>query len=217
MKENKMKIIHEALEKYIEQYSSPESESLSMLNRETHLKAMMPQMLSGRVQGKFLEFISLMIKPKCILEIGTFTGYSGICLAKGLSADGKIMSIDINEELTPLVKKYLEKENLQNKFDLKIGKALDIIPTLEEEFDLVFIDADKINYCNYFDAVINLVSPGGWILADNVLWDGKVAEEIKDKDTLALHAYNEKIQADSRVENVIISIRDGISIARKIG
>lgn len=212
-----MHLIHESIENYIRQYSSAEDEHLYNLNRETHLKAQMPQMLSGQVQGKFLEFISHMIRPARILEIGTYTGYSGICLAKGLAHGGKIITIDINAELTPLVKKYVAEEKLEEKFDIRAGNALDIIPSLRDTFDLVFIDADKINYCNYFDAVIDKVRAGGWILADNVLWDGKVADTNKDKDTTALDNYNKKIHADARVENVIISIRDGISIARKIG
>ncbi|MBC8048138.1 MAG: class I SAM-dependent methyltransferase [Fimbriimonadaceae bacterium] len=212
-----MKIISDQLEKYVDQHTSSESEHLYNLNRETNLKAMMPQMLSGHVQGKFLEFLSTMIEPKRILEIGTFTGYSGICLAKGLTGDGKIITIDINAELTPMVKKYVALENLQHKFDIRVGNALDIIPALDEVFDLVFIDADKINYTNYFDAVIDKVRTGGWILADNVLWDGKVIDAKKDKDTSAIDNYNKKIKADMRVENVIVSIRDGISIARKIG
>ena len=212
-----MHIISVELEKYIEQHSTPESNNLKNLNRETHVKAFMPQMLSGQVQGKFLEFISMMIKPKNILEIGTFTGYSAICLAKGLADGGKIITIDINEELAPIVNGYFIQEQLQEKIETIIGKALEIIPMIDSFFDLVFIDADKINYCNYFDAVINKVNIGGWIMADNVLWNGKVTDEKRDKDTLAIDQYNKKIQADNRVENVIISMRDGISIARKIG
>ncbi|MFN0274509.1 MAG: O-methyltransferase [Chitinophagales bacterium] len=209
-------LLQASIEKYIEQHTSPENKTLQLLNRETHLKAQMPQMLSGHVQGKFLEFVSAMIQPEMILEIGTYTGYSGICLAKGLKAGGRLITIDVNEELTPMVKKYVAAENLEHVFNIRIGKALEIIPTLDAAFDLVFIDADKINYSNYFDAVIDKVKPGGWILADNVLWDGKVTDEKKDKDTTAIDNYNKKILVDNRVENVIISIRDGISIARKI-
>ena len=177
----------------------------------------MPQMLSGQVQGKFLEFISRMINPEYILEIGTYTGYSAICLAKGLKSAGKLITLDINEELTPMVKKYITLEKLEDKIEVLTGNALQIIPTLTQQFDLVFIDADKNNYTNYFDLVIQKVRPGGWILADNVLWSGKIISQNKDKDTLAIDSYNKKIQQDPRVENVIISIRDGISIARKIG
>lgn len=210
-------IIPENIENYIEQHTTSETDALMGLNRETNVKVLMPQMLSGHVQGKFLEFISYMIRPQNILEIGTFTGYSAICLAKGLAENGRLITIDINDELTPMVKEYIQKENLLNKIDIRTGNALNIIPELEMEFDLVFIDADKLNYANYFDLVINKVRAGGWILADNVLWSGKIVEEEKDKDTIAIDAYNKKIQNDSRVENVIISIRDGVSIARKIG
>ncbi len=212
-----MNIISEKLSEYIDRNSTGESKPLSELNRQTHLKALMPQMLSGKVQGKFLEFISYMIQPKYILEVGTYTGYSAICLAKGLQKKGKLITIDINDELTAMVKQYAELENVIDQLDIKIGNAIDIIPTLTETFDLVFIDADKINYCNYFDLVIDKVKTGGFILADNVLWSSKVIEDRQDKDTMSIDAYNKKITNDGRVENVIISIRDGISIARKIG
>ena len=177
----------------------------------------MPRMLSGHVQGKFLEFISSMIKPAHILEIGTFTGYSAICLAKGLRENGQLITIDINEELTPMVKKYVAAEKMEDKIDIRIGNAMTIIPTLTQQFDLVFIDADKINYANYFDLIIDKVAPGGWILADNVLWSGHVIDDKHDKDTAAIHAFNEKIHLDPRVEQVIVAIRDGITIARKNG
>lgn len=210
-------IVPAEIEKYIMEYSSAETKNLADLNRETFVKAMMPQMLSGQVQGKFLEFISRMINPEYILEIGTYTGYSAICLAKGLRSAGKLITIDINEELTPMVKKYITLEKLEDKIEVLTGNAIQIIPTLTQQFDLVFIDADKNNYANYFDLVIEKVRPGGWILADNVLWSGKIISQNMDKDTLAIDSYNKKIQQDPRVENVIISIRDGISIARKIG
>lgn len=210
-------LINDALSAYIEKYTTAEDQLLAALNRETHVKAMMPRMLSGHVQGKFLEFIACMIKPQAILEIGTFTGYSAICLAKGLQANGKLITIDINDELTPMVKKYIAAENMQDKIDVITGNAITIIPTLTNTFDLVFIDADKSNYCNYFDLIIDKVKPGGWILADNVLWSGHVVDEKKDKDTTAIHAFNEKVHTDTRVEQVIVSIRDGITIARKNG
>lgn len=210
-------IVPAEIEQYITQHSSAETKNLADLNRETFVKVMMPQMLSGQVQGKFLEFISRMINPEYILEIGTYTGYSAICLAKGLKSAGKLITLDINEELTPMVKKYIALEKLEDKIEVLTGNAIQIIPTLTQQFDLVFIDADKNNYTNYFDLVIEKVRPGGWILADNVLWSGKIIAQNMDKDTLAIDSYNKKIQQDPRVENVIISIRDGISIARKIG
>ncbi|MBK6729634.1 MAG: class I SAM-dependent methyltransferase [Bacteroidetes bacterium] len=212
-----MEIILSQIEQYISDHTTEETAALKELNRQTHLKAMMPQMLSGKVQGKVLEFISRMMQPKSILEIGTYTGYSGICLAKGLQPGGKIITIDINDELTPMVKDYVAKENLTNAFEILTGNALQIIPTLHHTFDLVFIDADKQNYANYYDLVFDKLVTGGWIIADNVLWSGKVVETEKDKDTLAIDAFNKKIQKDTRVENVIMSVRDGLMIVRKIG
>lgn len=212
-----MFILPDNLEEYISNHTKPVSPALQQLERETHLKVLMPRMLSGQVQGKFLEFISCMIQPMRILEIGTYTGYSGICLAKGLKAGGSITTIDINEELTDMVKRYVELEGLSHCFDIRTGDATLLIPEIDGPFDLVFIDADKKNYSLYFDLIIDKVRPGGWILADNVLWSGRVIEEKKDKDTAAICAYNDKIQADDRVDNMLVSIRDGILIARKNG
>lgn len=211
-----MDFLPEPINKYIEEFSSAEDKVLSQLTRETHLKVQMPQMLSGHIQGKFLEFISRMMKPEKILEIGTFTGYSAICLAKGLSPNGLLHTIDINEELQPIIEKHISIAGLQSKIVLHTGDAIQIIPTLKETFDLVFIDADKQNYSNYFDLVVDKVKAGGLIIADNVLWSGKVVEEKHDKDTASLHAYNQKVLADSRVENFILPLRDGLNIARKL-
>jgi predicted O-methyltransferase YrrM len=211
-----MDFLPEAINVYIENLSSKEDEVLARLTRETHLKVQMPQMLSGNIQGKFLEMISRMVQPEKILEIGTFTGYSAICLAKGLSNNGLLHTIDINEELQPIIEKHISMAGLQNKIVLHTGDATQIIPTLNETFDLVFIDADKQNYSAYFDLVITKVRTGGFIIADNVLWSGKVAEEKHDKDTAALHAYNQKVLADNRVENFILPLRDGLNIARKL-
>lgn len=211
-----MDFLPEAINVYIENLSSKEDEVLARLTRETHLKVQMPQMLSGNIQGKFLEMISRMVQPEKILEIGTFTGYSAICLAKGLSNNGLLHTIDINEELQPIIEKHISMAGLQNKIVLHTGDATQIIPTLNETFDLVFIDADKQNYSAYFDLVITKVRTGGFIIADNVLWSGKVTEEKHDKDTAALHAYNQKVLADNRVENFILPLRDGLNIARKL-
>jgi len=211
-----MHLVSEVLEKYIEQFSSAEDEVLRELSRETHLKVQMPQMVSGNIQGQFLDMISRLIQPKRILEIGTFTGYSAICLAKGLTSDGLLYTIDVNEELQPMCAKYFEKANLSSKIKHLIGDARQIIPQLNETFDLVFIDADKINYSNYYDLVFDKVRPGGYIIADNVLWSGKVLDEKKDKDTLAIHRYNEKLVRDERVKNFILSLRDGLNIVQKL-
>jgi predicted O-methyltransferase YrrM len=212
-----MHLVSAALENYVEQYSSKEDEVLSALTRETHLKVQMPQMVSGHVQGLALEFIAQLIQPKRILEIGTYTGYSAICMAKGLTAGGVLHTIDINEELQPMCARYFEKAGLADKIVHHIGDARQIIPTLNETFDLVFIDADKANYSTYYDLVFDKVRSGGLIIADNVLWSGKVVDEKKDKDTLAIHSYNEKIATDTRVKSFILTLRDGLNIVRKTG
>lgn len=211
-----MHLVSEQIENYIEQHSTSENEILQQLSRETHLKIQMPQMLSGHLQGQFLAMLSRMIKPKRILEIGTFTGYSAICLAQGLDAKGLLYTIDINEELQPMVKTYIDKSSLSDKIKLLVGDARQIIPTLEERFDLIFIDADKINYSTYYDLVFDKLNTGGYIIADNVLWSGKVVEEKKDKDTLAIDQFNKKLAADTRIENFIVPLRDGLNIARKL-
>jgi predicted O-methyltransferase YrrM len=211
-----MEFLPEPLSQYAESHTTPETEVLQQLNRETHAKILMPRMLSGHLQGQFLSMISHMVKPKAVLEIGTYTGYSAICLAAGLQDGGVLHTIDINEELEEMVTAFISKAGLQNKIKNHIGNALKIIPTLKETFDLVFIDADKINYSNYYNLVFDKVRTGGFIMADNVLWSGKVLDEKKDKDTQAIHDYNSKLQNDPRVENVLLPIRDGIMIARKI-
>jgi caffeoyl-CoA O-methyltransferase len=211
-----MHLVSAAIEEYIEQHSSPEAPVLKELNRETHVKVQMPQMLSGHLQGQFLEMFSRLQQPKRILEIGTYTGYSGLCLANGLSEGGLLYTIDINEELQTMVEHYVTKAGLSKKVRQLIGDAREIIPNLNETFDLVFIDADKINYATYYDQVFDKVRTGGYIIADNVLWSGKVIDEKKDKDTLAIDNYNKKVAADNRVENFILPLRDGLNIARKL-
>lgn len=173
-------------------------------------------MLSGYYQGRMLSMISKLINPKHILEIGTYTGYATLCLAEGLANDGTVDTIDINEELVSIQNKYFERSDYRDNIRQHLGMALDIIPTLDKKFDLVFIDADKANYANYFDVVLPKMNPGGVILSDNVLWSGKVLAEAKpnDKSTVALKAYNEKINNDSRVETVLLPIRDGLTITR---
>jgi len=210
-----MNIIPSEIDTYIEQHTSEEQDVLQQLNRKTYADVMMPQMLSGKVQGQFLKFVSQMLQPKRVLEIGTYTGYAAICLAAGLQKDGKLYTIDINEELESLVKEYVQKAGLQDNIIQIIDNAQNVIPKFDEVFDLVFIDADKQNYSLYYDLVFDKVRSGGFILADNVLWSGKITQEKKDKDTQSLAAFNDKVQQDKRVENVIISIRDGIMMIRK--
>ena len=210
-----MNIISPAIDHYLDMHTQEESDILKALTRETHLKVLMPQMLSGKVQGNLLSMISKIMQPKRILEIGTFTGYASICLAMGLAEDGLLYTIDINRELETMTDKYFVQAGVRNRIISIYGAAIELIPTLEETFDLVFIDADKINYSTYYDLVIDKVRSGGLIIADNVLWSGKVVEAIKDKDTMAMDAYNKKIQHDPRVENVLIPLRDGLMMARK--
>jgi len=205
------------IESYAEQHSKPATTVLQKLYRETNLKVLHPRMLSGQLQGKLLQFISQMIKPKSILEIGTFTGYSAICLSEGLIENGIIHTIDINYELEDIAKKYFEEASTTNKTKLYMGNALDIIPTIEETFDLVFIDADKENYCNYYNLIFDKVRKGGFILADNVLWSGKVLEvpHHNDKDTLGIIAFNNMVMQDERVDNLLLPFRDGLMLIRK--
>ena len=210
-----MNLVSYEIEKYIDAHTTAESDALQQLNRKTQTDVLMPQMMSGKVQGQFLKFISQMLQPACVLEIGTFTGYAAICLAAGLTENGKLFTIDINEELEDIVKTHVEKAGLQHKIIQIIGNAEQEIQKLSETFDLVFIDADKQNYSLYYDLVIDKVRSGGFILADNVLWSGKIIDEQKDKDTKKLAEFNDKVQQDNRVENVIVSIRDGIMMIRK--
>ena len=203
---------------YCEQYATPETPVLAALNRETNMKVGSAVMLSGHVQGVFLKMISHAVQPKRILEIGTFTGYSAICLAAGLQPGGLIHTVDIEEELDFLSSKYFEEAGLKDTIITHIGKAAEIIPTLNETFDLAFIDADKVNYELYYDLVFDKVRPGGFILADNVLYEGEVTlpEDQQSKNARAMHLFNEKIKADPRVEQMIIPVRDGIMMIRKI-
>jgi len=203
---------------YIEANSTSEDPVLAALNRFTHLKVVHPRMLSGQVQGKFLEFVSFMMRPSCILEIGTYTGYSAICLARGLKAGGKLISIEINDELARVSEKFFAEAGLSDKIQLINGDALKIIPELDDEFDLVFIDAEKEQYSAYFDMVFPRLKTGGFLLVDNTLWDGKVVNEKVNTDSAstALRTFNKKIQENPNVENLILPLRDGISIIRKI-
>jgi caffeoyl-CoA O-methyltransferase len=205
------------IEKYALGLSSAEDPVLAELSRETHLKMLSPRMLSGRLQGSFLSMISSMLQPSRILEIGTFTGYSAICLAKGLRPGGILTTMDANEEIESIARKYFRASGLDHQIELLIGNALHLIPGLVGSIDLVFIDADKKNYCNYYDLVFDKIRPGGFILADNVLWSGKVLnDETKmDAETFAIHDFNRKVINDDRVEALILPIRDGLTLIRK--
>ncbi|MEX1191449.1 MAG: O-methyltransferase [Brumimicrobium sp.] len=212
-----MDFLDSELEEYIINHTTKESEVLYDLNRKTHLNVLQPRMLSGHLQGRVLSMLSKMIQPKRILEVGTYTGYAAICLAEGLQKDGKLITIDINYELEEMVKSYVDKANMSSKIELKIGNALEIIPTLDKNFDLIFIDADKENYSNYYDLLIDDLPSNSYIIADNVLWSGKVLHkhDQQDRDTRELVLFNEKIHNDSRVENVLMPIRDGLMVIRK--
>lgn len=205
------------LEEYIEKHTSPESELLYELRRKTFLHTPFPRMLSGPVQGRFLEMISRMISPKAILEVGTFTGYSAICLAQGLAEGGKLHTIEAEGAYAEIALEYFAKAGLEAKITLHEGDALKIIPLLNETFDLVFIDAAKEHYIDYYNLIIDKLRKGGFILADNALWDGRVleGEGAGDKETRGIIAFNEMIQNDDRVENVLLSVRDGVMLIRK--
>lgn len=211
-------LMPESINDYAESMTTPETDLLARLNRETNLKVELPVMLSGHLQGAALKMISNMIKPRRILEVGTYTGYSAICLADGLTDDGHLHTIDVNEELEDMCFRYFCEAGLEQKITMHIGRAGDIIDSLDEEFDLVFIDADKVNYHLYYDQVFDKVRKGGFILADNVLYEGQVTmpESDRSKNAKAMHAFNEKLRDDERVEQMLLPIRDGILIARKL-
>jgi predicted O-methyltransferase YrrM len=211
-----MEFIAPEIQSYAEKHTSPETDLLKKITRDTHANVLMPRMLSGHLQGRWLSMVSHMIQPVRTLEIGTYTGYSALCLAEGLGAEGKLITIDINEELEDQVRGYFAESPFGVKIDYKIGDARTIVPSLQEVFDLVFIDADKENCELYFNLVMEKVRPGGIILVDNVLWSGKVLQEKQDKDTRAMVEFNRKIQQDRRVENVLLPIRDGIMMIRKL-
>jgi len=210
-------MIDKRIQQYTEDYSTPHSALLHKLYRETNLKVMHPRMLSGSQQGRFLSMLSHMLQPKAILEIGTYTGYSALCLSEGLPKGGKIITIEIDRELEEIAGRYFKEAGVQDKILPYFGNALELIPQMEQSFDLVFMDADKENYPAYYQMVFDKVRVGGYILADNVLWSGKVLENTNsnDKDTQGIRAFNALVQNDPRVENVLLPIRDGLMLIRK--
>jgi len=211
-----MKIINEKIQHYAEIFSSVEPEILVELNRETYVNHLYPRMLSGHHQGRFLSMISKMLNPRRILEIGTYTGYSALCLAEGLAENGVLHTIELNNENEDIIRKYIEKTGNTNKIILHFGTALNIIPGIDEIFDMAFLDADKESYIEYFNLVIDKIRSGGIILADNVLWDGKVLDKrSKDKESVGIRTFNDYIKNDTRIDHVLLTIRDGIMIIRK--
>ena len=211
-----MHFLPDNIDTYVVNHSQQEPQLLRELTRETWQKVLNPRMLSGAFQGRVLSMISKLVQPKVILEIGTYTGYSALCLAEGLATDGVLHTIDKNEELSVLQQKYFLKSPFDKLITTYAGNALDIIPTIKDKFDLVFIDADKSNYINYFHLIIDKMNTGGIILSDNVLWSGKVVEQLdpKDVDTKTLLAYNKLLNSDDRIESVLLPIRDGLTISR---
>lgn len=211
-----MHFISEELENYVELHSENEPELLEKLFRETHQKILQPRMLSGHFQGRVLSMLSKIINPKNILEIGTYTGYAALCLAEGLQEKGTLDTIDIKEELVAIQEKYFNLSPWKNQITAHLGDALEIIPNLNKKYDLVFIDADKENYINYFNMIVPMMNKGGIILSDNVLWSGKVLEELNPKDmsTKILLEYNQLLKKDPRVETVLLPIRDGLTVSR---
>jgi caffeoyl-CoA O-methyltransferase len=212
-----MEFIATDIQNYSELFTNKESDLLNKLNRETNLKVNQPRMLSGHLQGRFLSFISKTLQPKLILEIGTYTGYSAICLAEGLTKDGKLITVDPNEETNLVAKRYFDESPFSKQIELTKAQALDVIPTINKAIDLVFIDADKKNYLNYYKAVIDKVRAGGIIIADNVLWSGKVLDDESkmDAETKVLHDFNKFVSKDERVEHLLLPVRDGLMLLRK--
>ena len=211
-----MNLTKRSILQYCEAHSTPQSEVLYELERETHLKTLAPQMLSGHLQGQLLRFLSRLARPRHALEIGTFTGYGAICIAEGLTEGGQLHNIEANPELEYIIRKYFDKAGLSDRIHLHLGPAEEVLPTLPYPWDFAFIDAAKQDYDWYYEAILDQLRPGGLLLADNVLWSGKVVgRQSGDEDAAALHAFNQKVQADERVENLMLPVRDGLLIVRK--
>lgn len=212
-----MEFLPELIQNYSDDHTMPEPALLTKISRETHLDVMKPRMLSGHFQGRLLSMISLLLRPKRILEIGTYTGYSAICLAEGLSEDGLLYTLDINKELEGRVRAYFAECDFEHQINFQIGDAMEVVPTFDEKWDLVFIDADKNNYLNYYQLVVDQVNTGGLVLADNILWSGKVVDEqANDRETTAIREFNDFVHNDPRVSNVLLPVRDGVMMLRKL-
>lgn len=211
-----MNIIRDKIQDYAERHSSPEPEILEQLNRVTHVNFLYPRMLSGHLQGRLLSLYSKMLQPLQILEIGTFTGYSALCLAEGLAENGLLHTVEINDENEPVIREYIKKAGADKKIKLYFGEAMSIIPSIDQTFDLVYLDADKENYLNYYNLIFEKVRSGGIILADNTLWSGKVVDkEDREKETTGIRDFNETVTKDLRVDNVLLTVRDGLMMIRK--
>ena len=212
-----MDFIDPIIEQYALDHSDPESNLLKELNRQTNLNVLQPRMLSGHLQGRLLSAFSKALKPDKILEIGTYTGYSALCLAEGLNQNGQLYTIDINKELEEFAQNYFDSSPFKDSIKFLVGDAVDLIPNMNHSWDMVFIDADKENYSTYFDIVIDKVRKGGWIIADNVLWSGKVTRPTSNNDleTAAIKAFNEKVHSDKRVSNILVPVRDGMMLMIK--
>ena len=211
-----MDFLPENIQKYISDNSQSESLLLKELNRYTNSKVILPRMLSGHIQGRFLSMISKLVNPKIIVEVGTYTGYSCLCLAEGLKKNGKIITIEKNEEFASIAKKFLDRSKYKDKISLLVEDAASAIENINEKIDLAFIDADKLNYTKYYDMLFPKLKAGGLIVADNVLWSGKVTEEVCDNETQSIKNFNNKVKNDERVENLIVGIRDGLMVCQKI-
>lgn len=211
-----MDFLPENIQKYISDNSQSESLILKELNRYTNSKVILPRMLSGHVQGRFLSMISKLVNPEIIVEVGTYTGYSCLCLAEGLKKNGKIITIEKNEEFASIAKKFFDRSKYKEKISLLVEDATSAIENINEKIDLAFIDADKLNYTKYYDMLFPKLKAGGLILADNVLWSGKVTEDVSDNETQSIKNFNTKVKNDQRVENLIVGIRDGIMVCQKI-
>lgn len=211
-----MDFLPENIQKYISDISQSESPILKELNRYTNSKVILPRMLSGHVQGRFLSMISKLVNPEIIVEVGTYTGYSCLCLAEGLKKNGKIITIEKDEEFASIAKKFFDRSNYKEKISLLIEDASKAIENISEKIDLAFIDADKVNYTKYYDMLFPKLKIGGLIVADNVLWSGKVTEDVSDNETQSIKNFNTKVKNDERVENLIVGIRDGIMVCQKI-
>ena len=211
-----MDFLPENIQKYISDISQSESPILKELNRYTNSKVILPRMISGHVQGRFLSMISKLVNPEIIVEVGTYTGYSCLCLAEGLKKNGKIITIEKDEEFASIAKKFFDRSKYKEKISLLIEDATKVIENISEKIDLVFIDADKVNYSKYYDMLFPKLKIGGLIVADNVLWSGKVTEDVSDNETQSIKNFNTKVKNDERVENLIVGIRDGIMVCQKI-